>query len=70
MTTATYEAAIELALRLSPEEQLQLIEDLEDIRAANAAKQEDPIGLPLEEARAEVDLWRKGGPVYNRQGRE
>jgi len=58
MTTATYEAALELAQRLSPEEQLRLIEDLEDIRAADAAKLEDPIGLPLEEARAEIERER------------
>ncbi len=58
MTTATYEAVLELAQRLSPEEQLQLIEDLEDICAADAAEREDPIGLPLEEARTEVERER------------
>lgn len=37
------------------EQMLEDLEDLEDIRAADAAKREDPKGLPLDEAFAEIE---------------
>lgn len=40
------------------EELLEAREELDDIRAADAAKAEDPEGLPLAEARAEVERMR------------
>ena len=42
------------------EQMLEDLEDLEDIRAADAAKREDPEGLPLDEALAEIDQLRGG----------
>ena len=36
----------------------QIVEDAEDIRAADAALADDPFGLPLDEARAEVERER------------
>jgi len=35
------------------------VEDFEDIRAADDAKAEDPFGLPLEQARAEIEGERQ-----------
>ncbi len=40
------------------EQMLEDLEDLEDIRAADAAKLEDPEGLPLDEAFAEIEQMR------------
>ncbi len=40
------------------EQMLEDVEDLEDIRAADAAKLEDPAGLPLDEAFAEIEQMR------------
>jgi hypothetical protein len=37
---------------------LQAQEDLEDIRAAEAAKADDPEGLPLDQALAEIEQER------------
>ncbi len=36
----------------------RVVEDLEDIRAADEAKVEDPFGLLLEEARVEIESER------------
>ncbi len=65
MTTATYEAALELAQRLTPEEQLQLIEALEDaadVAAYDAAKARIDAGedevIPFEQALAEIEADR------------
>ncbi|HSH79777.1 MAG TPA: hypothetical protein VLA19_14730 [Herpetosiphonaceae bacterium] len=65
MTTATYDAALELAQRLSPEEQLQLIEALEDaadVAAYDAAKARIDAGedevIPFEQALAEIEAER------------
>ncbi len=65
MTTATYEAALELAQRLTPEEQLQLIEALEDaadVAAYDAAKARIDAGedevIPFEQALAEIEAER------------
>lgn len=65
MTTATYDAALELAQRLSPEEQLRLIEALEDaadLVAYDAAKArldagEDEV-IPFEQVLAEIEAER------------
>lgn len=40
------------------EELIEAREELEDIRAADAAKAEDPEGLSLAEARAEIERMR------------
>ena len=40
------------------EQMLEDLEELEDIRAADAAKREDPEGLPLNEALAEIEQMR------------
>ena len=37
----------------------RVVEDIEDIRAADEAKAEDPVGLPLDEARAEIERERE-----------
>ena len=42
------------------EQMLEDLEDLEDIRAADAAKRDDPEGLPLDEALAEIEQLRGG----------
>ncbi len=60
MTTATYEAVLELAQRLTAEEQLQLIEALEeaaDVAAYDAAvaSQAGAELLPLDQAVAELE---------------
>ncbi len=36
----------------------RVVEDIEDIRAADEAKAEDPFGLPLDDARAELERER------------
>lgn len=36
----------------------RVVEEVEDIRAADEAKAEDPFGLPLDEARAEIERER------------
>ena len=58
MATADYEIVLAQALELSMEDRQRLVEDLEETRLADEAKQEDPLGLPLEEARAEIERER------------
>jgi hypothetical protein len=58
MATADYEMVLALALQLSVEDRQRLVEDLVDIRLADEAKRDDPFGLPLDEAHAQIERER------------